>query len=200
MKISLQEGDKEILEKMKESISSERPLGFFKTSKYNKNWSNTWSLYLNSFKISKKLSELGYMGKKSLILEFPTEKQVPNFLLRHFIRGYFDGDGCINVYLIKKTNSFKWCATIVSTENFCLELQKVIKKELNINVSIGKRHKRSQTTTRQLRTGGNQQVFRFLEWIYKDSKIFLKRKIDKFIRLRDYLIQNNRLGKRKKCH
>lgn len=33
--------------------------------------------------------------RKSLTLQFPTSDQVPDHLLRHFVRGYFDGDGCI---------------------------------------------------------------------------------------------------------
>lgn len=32
---------------------------------------------------------------KSLILKFPDETQVPQNLISHFIRGYFDGDGCV---------------------------------------------------------------------------------------------------------
>ena len=36
-----------------------------------------------------------------MILKFPTEEKVPKSLIRHFIRGYFDGDGCIRMSLIK---------------------------------------------------------------------------------------------------
>lgn len=40
------------------------------------------------------LIKQGCAPKKSLILKFPTSEQVPLDLIRHFIRGYFDGDGC----------------------------------------------------------------------------------------------------------
>jgi hypothetical protein len=41
-----------------------------------------------------------------VLLLFPTKEQVPKYLLKHFIRGYIDGDGCLSLYkLIQK--SFK---------------------------------------------------------------------------------------------
>lgn len=39
------------------------------------------------------LNELGCTPNKSLSLKFPN---IPQNLVRHFIRGYFDGDGCIS--------------------------------------------------------------------------------------------------------
>jgi hypothetical protein len=39
------------------------------------------------------LTRLGAVKNKSLILEFP--QFITPKLLSHFIRGYFDGDGCI---------------------------------------------------------------------------------------------------------
>lgn len=41
------------------------------------------------------LEKLGGIKNKSLVLNFPTSSIVPDYLLNHFIRGYFDGDGCI---------------------------------------------------------------------------------------------------------
>lgn len=50
---------------------------------------------LRSQKTVDDLKQLGCIERKSLILKFPTEEQVPFDLLHHFIRGYFDGDGSI---------------------------------------------------------------------------------------------------------
>ena len=49
------------------------------------------------------LNKLGVVERKSLILTFPTEQQVPKHLMPHFIRGYFDGDG--SVYKQKQGNT-----------------------------------------------------------------------------------------------
>ena len=46
-----------------------------------------------SKELAKDLANLGCVNNKSLILTFPTEEQVPQELLRHFLRGYVDGDG-----------------------------------------------------------------------------------------------------------
>ena len=43
------------------------------------------------------LNNKGCVPNKSLTLTFPSKDIVPSNLLRHFIRGYVDGDGCICV-------------------------------------------------------------------------------------------------------
>lgn len=56
------------------------------------------SVKITSKPITDNLSALGCVPRKSLILKFPTEKQVPKKLLSHFMRGYFDGDGSVGIY------------------------------------------------------------------------------------------------------
>lgn len=48
-----------------------------------------------SKQIANDLIKLGAVPNKSLILEFPTEKQVPKEYLSSFVLGCFDGDGCV---------------------------------------------------------------------------------------------------------
>jgi len=91
--ISLQEKDVKILERFNYEIKSDRPLEFM--YKNNDNHQNQYRLTMCSEQISTNLSLLGCTPRKSLTLKFPTEEQVPNHLIQHFIRGYFDGDGCI---------------------------------------------------------------------------------------------------------
>ena len=54
-----------------------------------------YQLSLRSKIICEDLKKLGCLQKKSKILVFPTESQVPKNLIHHFIRGYFDGDGSV---------------------------------------------------------------------------------------------------------
>jgi hypothetical protein len=49
---------------------------------------------VTSKKITSDLIKAGCVPQKSLILKAPTEDIVPKHLVHHFIRGYFDGDGC----------------------------------------------------------------------------------------------------------
>jgi intein/homing endonuclease len=44
-------------------------------------------------KLHDDLVKHGCVEKKSLILQFP--KDLSQELISHFVRGYFDGDGCI---------------------------------------------------------------------------------------------------------
>ena len=58
------------------------------------------------------LIKQGCVPNKSLILTFPNKHQVPENLINHFIRGYFDGDGSINYgirerYSVRKKQNIK---------------------------------------------------------------------------------------------
>ena len=52
-------------------------------------------LRIGSHKIYDSLSKLGLYPNKSLTIKFPI---VPQKCISHFVRGYFDGDGCISLY------------------------------------------------------------------------------------------------------
>ena len=52
-------------------------------------------LEINSTKIASDIKKLGCIKNKTLQLQFPTESQVPRKFQYAFIRGYFDGDGCV---------------------------------------------------------------------------------------------------------
>ena len=52
-------------------------------------------LTFSSVEMCQDLTNLGAVRAKSLLIEFPDENIVPEKLMPHFIRGYFDGDGCV---------------------------------------------------------------------------------------------------------
>jgi len=191
VQITLQERDKEILEIFNSELASNRPLLFINQKKYNTNAQNTYRLSISSKKISDKLKELGCPQKKSFIIKFPGKGIISNDLLRHFIRGYFDGDGSFSYHHNKSCNCYQYSSSIVSTENFCLQLSIILKNILNINCFIDKRHKNKNTPTRQLHISGTNQVMKFLKWIYDNSKVNLKRKFNKFIISQNYLSKSS---------
>lgn len=55
--------------------------------------SKSYRFSFRSYKCKQDLINKGCVPNKSLILTFPSASQVPIALLKHFIRGYFDGDG-----------------------------------------------------------------------------------------------------------
>lgn len=54
-------------------------------------------------KMCRDLIKLGCTPRKSLTLTFPNDSIVSKKLLNHFIRGYFDGDGCVYFNDITRT-------------------------------------------------------------------------------------------------
>lgn len=173
--ISLQEEDKEILEIFKREIRTDRDL-IFKNKKTKKH-KNQFTLTFYSLKMKNDLIKLGCWPNKSLNLKFPDENQVPDDLIHHFIRGYFDGDGCIC-----KTKNNLYRGNVTSTIYFIEPLQKLLWKKLGIKNPIINRKKYS--TTRELHISNEQKLKLFMDFIYKDAKIFLQRKYDKY---RDFL-------------
>ena len=116
---------------------------------------------------------------------FPSEKQVPKYLVRHFVRGYFDGDGWVG----------KKAIDVVSTLNFCNSLAEILNQELNVNSYIRARFPERKNNIRQLEIN-HKQARTFLKWIYNDSAIYLQRKYDKYIKQINY--EKSLISKKKK--
>ena len=178
--ISLEEHDKYILERMRGELKYEKPLDFLDYSKkhdFGYNYANQYRLSIFSKHISDVLSEKGVVQSKSLILEFPN--CVPENLLKFFILGYYDGDGSFCPHYTK-TGKFQPLVTFTSTENFCIDLQKYLQKELQIpcgNIYDASCH---NGVTKVLSFSGAKQVKIFLDWLYTDADMYLKRKYEKY--------------------
>ncbi len=179
IEMELQERDKYILEKLNTCLGSDRPLRFRKRRK--EHHADQYLFSFTSKKICEDLAKLGCVKKKSLLIDFPTEKEVPHILLNHFIRGYFDGDGCINSSYVKKSRYYATNSNLVATKTFCEKLKTFLKKELNINSRVTQNHKGENIITSRFNISGNNQNDKFLDWMYKDSNIFLIRKYEKYI-------------------
>jgi len=173
--LSLKESDKEILDKITKLIQPSKPLQYINTYKARQkegfeNSQNQYRLAISNKHISQKLTELGCGKAKTHKLTFPTEEQVPNHLIRHFIRGYFDGDGCVSG---NKQKLF----SIVGTINFLIPLQEILIKELNFSkTKLDQRHKERNDNIRSLVYCGINQCISFRDWLYKDATIYLERK------------------------
>lgn len=121
------------------------------------------------------LIKLGCVPKKSLILKFPSNKQVPNYLIKHFIRGYFDGDGGFTY--TDKTVSIN----ILGTGEFLSELKKQV-DVLNNKKLYPMRYDDKNKNTFRIQFESKKDIKTFLDYIYKDSNIKLERKYEKYIK------------------
>ena len=120
----------------------------------------------------KALNSKGCMPNKSLILKFPEESIFSSKdLIKHFIRGYVDGDGTLGVYPHSKINpKLEASLLIVGTKPFLEGIQKY----LGIEGFLMQKPNCNELT---YRLGySTKKAEKVAEFLYKDSTIYLERK------------------------
>ena len=122
-------------------------------------------LRIYNVKMIKELEKFGMTKDKTFTIQLPTK--IKHF--NHFLRGYFDGDGCLTFTkaVDKKYPKIK----IASNDLFIKQLSDYLKIG-----SINKQGKISVLTITK-----RKDIEYFANLIYKDSDICLKRKKDLFI-------------------
>ncbi len=164
--IKLAEQDKYILELLKSYLNSNSPIkkvlidvgqDQFKLSIYNRTFIDN-------------LENCGIQDNKTYNCIFPD--CIPDHLMNHFIRGYFDGDGCITITQNKGTFS------IIGTKSFIQDLAKVLLKNCDLTLGFTVEEKENKYYTISKRGSHNLTAIR--DYLYKDATIFLTRKKDKF--------------------
>src|SRR3990167_6722771 len=88
--ISISIIDLDIIGKIKKCLGYTGPM--FKKKLPSEKFS--YSLHITSLKLCQDLIKWGCVPRKSYCLEFP--KNILDNLMSHFIRGFFDGDGCLS--------------------------------------------------------------------------------------------------------
>ncbi len=173
IKLSLVEKDKDILEKFKKLIESNNPITYYNRTNKNENWQNVYEFAFTSKKVTNDLIKLGCIPRKTYFLKFPTEEQVPSHLIHHFIRGYFDGDGCVLITKKYKNLNIRFDGTI----EFLSSLQQYISTKLNLPINkLGKRHKDRVDNIYNLSYGGNILCKKLFNLFYNNANLYLDRK------------------------
>lgn len=189
VQISLQEEDKYILEYMNSCFQSDHPLIFRPYHEKYPNRKNQYMLTIENKIFHDNLLNCGLVPNKSLIAKFPN---IPEIFIKSFILGYFDGDGCI---YISKTPYTTAHISFVGTYEMMISISDYIYKStgLKFNIYPGQNRKYKDPTknTFTIQGGGNPKIKKFLDWLYKDECIFLKRKYEKYY---NYYYSNNSLS------
>ena len=170
IQLSLQECDRDILDKIKEIMQIETPIGFIK--KQNEKCQNMYRLSFANKHLSEVLNGLGMVPNKSLVLEFP--EWLDKTLYPHFIRGYFDGDGHVSA------KQYAYVCSIVSTESFCKRVQEILANEGIVSKIQNTYNK--ETSTRSLYTYNKQDSKKLLDYLYNNSTIYLNRKHNIYVK------------------
>lgn len=88
----IQSVDKEIVYKIRDALQSNLKIGEYQPR--NQNHQRKYRLQIGSKQVFKDLVWLGVKPRKSKTIQLP---QVPVKYFPPFLRGYFDGDGCVNI-------------------------------------------------------------------------------------------------------
>ena len=88
--IAMYSTDREIIEKIRYTMSSNHRIG--ERVRKNNHHKNLFVFQIGSKRFVGQLKKFGIVQNKSLVIRLP---KIPENYFRHFVRGYFDGDGCI---------------------------------------------------------------------------------------------------------
>lgn len=125
------------------------------------------------------LNSYGCTPRKSLTLKFPDEsifvesdKYSRKELIRHFIRGYFDGDGCLTWANTEHTIA---SISVTGTKEFLTSLQ----EHLNVN-NLKMQTKDYSINTYTFSLGYNK-AWNITHYLYNNSTIYLDRKYNIYL-------------------
>lgn len=177
VRISLQESDVDLLEKVRHELESENPLKYIDYSNriYGNGYvsKNMYQLEFYSSHMCSSLCDHGLIPNKSLKIDFP--KDIDKSLYSHFIRGYFDGNGSF-CHRVLENGSCRDVVTITSTNLFCTKTLDIIRSQTSIfggNVYDASCH---NGITKVISISGINQCKKFHEYIYENADIYLDRK------------------------
>lgn len=182
--ICLDKSDEDHLKKFLRCLKSDENRLNYRTGRFDENYKITEKVTteLYSRKMSKDLSNLGITIDKSKTLG---KINVSKDLINHFIRGYFDGDGCVFESFMKSKKEKPYYSpgfTFVGTKEFLTFINKFLPFQIK-NLIHDKRTKGSYTLYIR-----SQKRFKIVEqFLYNNSSIYLDRKKEKCEKIKNKL-------------
>lgn len=110
-------------------------------------------------------------------------------LIRHFIRGFLDGDGWVNLGKVKKSSPSGFRPVVIGFCSFYDVILKEIEEQIRNESISAYLYKGSSVYTLTMQS--KQSVYKMIEYLYNDANIFLDRKYDEALAIMKYL--RNRL-------
>ena len=174
--INLSYVDELHLEKFKNAIGAND----IKLQKYtstkgfcNPSGSTTSRIVLNSFKMCADLAKYNIHQRKSYDIEMPN---ICNDLIRHYLRGLFDGDGSYHYHYDIKNNRYRYMFEIVSANKIFVEqIQRYL---LSVGIKTNLYHRKEFNYFR-LMTASKRELLKLIDLIYSDATVYLDRKYEK---------------------
>jgi hypothetical protein len=177
--------DRDIIEKIKKTLQSEHTI-LIRNPPVNSNGKEfigkkiSYILRIGSKELYYQLLTFGLYQNKSLTIKFP---DIPDIFVPHFIRGYFDGDGCVHIEKQKGRNSFRLRIIFTSGSfEFLYQLEKTICRICNLKQQ--KVHKGKRAFQLLYSTKDSTVLFDFMyKTVYDGLYLERKKKVfDSFIK------------------
>lgn len=140
---------------------------------------NISDITITSSKTKNDLEKLGINSNKTMVVKYPN---IPKNLQNHFMRGVFDGDGCISLRTDKRDNSQR------GQVNICSGSYEFIKEYYDklveyCGLSGNNKIRCPKGSYYVVDWGGLSDVEKIHEFLYKDANVFLERKKETFDRV-----------------
>lgn len=135
------------------------------------------TLIIYNQNITADLQNKGIERDKTFNIDFnKIINNIPDDLKRHFIRGFFDGDGGWFIDNKRKTIRCGFCS---GSERFLTDLNEFLHQDCNIHIKRIKNKK--NTNGYDLMFCGSRACGKLFNYMYRDANVFLERKYDKSI-------------------
>lgn len=178
--IELQYGDIGHLKKFNKSISGNYKItDRWRTctlSKYKDKKNHMCCIRIFSSTMYNSLNKIGFSNDKSYDFHIP---DLPTDLIRHYIRGYFDGDGCFTF-----TNKSFHINFVTASKTLNDDIVQILRMH-NFNIVENSYINDFGTTMYRPDIYRTQDKINFLNWIYGDCTIYLDRKYKKYLKVKN---------------
>lgn len=174
IRLELKSEDSYIIEKFAKEIGFQSQIGLSRGCNY---------ISFTSIEMAKDLSNYGVVPNKTYVGTFLP--LITEDLIRHLIRGIFDGDGTV---YICKNNSFNW--GFYGSDLLCNQIQDY----LSIKLNFKKNKVFNKGSVSFIYLHSESRTRKFYDYIYKKSEIYLLRKKNKF----DSYLVNTEISKSNK--
>nr|QBK91736.1 MAG: hypothetical protein LCPAC304_00620 [Pithovirus LCPAC304] len=130
-------------------------------------------LRVHSKYMSQRLSDLGMVKAKSHVLKYPT--YLNPFYQKHFIRGYFDGNGTINYCKTQNFYTFSIiCGTPAFIDSMKVEFEKLLCTKFTFGVARDGKCKKLNAYRKSF-------IHLIMKFLYEEAELYLSRKYNKFL-------------------
>jgi hypothetical protein len=153
------------------------------------------SIRVCSIDMANDMNKLGVGKDKTYTLQLPT---IQNDLMKHFIRGFFDGDGCIYYHKSKGIIKHTRCNFDSVSYDFLTQLREFLYSQgINSYFSVTREAYDRYVTSYRLQIAGVEYTEKFLHYIYDDATIYLDRKYQRYLNRPENTDDNEGLANQK---